>query len=137
MNYDFTRCKLQKSNRFFTGRLICPDVVPTVLSLVKKVRLIYGGKKKTNKESYRKESERIQQNKDYSGQKNEYLLWDKRLSYGSFDRGFMADGTIRESRLGSRRDMSTTGSLSRRASRERESMATISRSRRCLENGRR
>ena len=137
MNYDLTRCKLQKSNRFFTGRRICPDVVPTVLSLVKKVRLIYGGKKKTNKKSNCKESERIQQNKAYSGQKNKYLFWDKRPSYGSFDRSVMANGTIRESRLGSRRDMPTTGSLSRRASRERESMATISRSRRRLENGRR
>ena len=133
----FTRCELQKSNRFFTGRRICPDVVPTVLSLVKKVRLFYGGKKKTNKESNRKESERIQQNKDYFGQKNKYLLRDKRPSYGSFNRSTMADGTIRESRFGSRRDMSDISSLSRRTSRERESMATISRSRRRLENGRR
>ena len=132
----FTRCELQKSNRFFTGRRFCPDVVPTVLSLVKKVRLFYGRKKKTNKKSNRKESERIQQIKDYSSQKNEYLLRDKRLSYGSFNRGVMADGTIRESRFGSRRDMSASRSLSRRASRERESMATISRSRRRFKNGR-
>ena len=132
----FTRCELQKLNRFFTGRRFCPDVVLTVLSLVKKVRLFYGRKKKTNKENNRKESERIQQNKDYSSQKNEYLLRYERLSYGSFNRSVMADGTIRESRFGSRRDMSASRSLSRRASRERKSMATISRSRRRLENGR-
>lgn len=132
----FTRCELQKADRFFTGCRFCPDVVPTVLSLVQKVEPFYGCKKKTNKKSYREESERIQQNKDYYSQKNKYLLRYKCFSYGSFDRSAMADGTVRESRFGSRRDMSAPCSLSGRASGERKSMATISRSRRRFENGR-